>query len=447
MGKKKGGGGGGGAVEEKDVTAPFLKAIKGGDLMKVEKFLDKDEGLSNASNKKGQTSVMIAIEERCSDIVETLLESGAKVNQRDPKGLCELHYCVYEEDDLSTVKLIRAGAKLNNKDNDGDTPLHLAARLATEGSQAIAKLMLSPDQHDESDESCESDEDEPAPKRKIFQISESHISESLKTTNSDGANVLHYAAAEPDCRDLALFLIEKADKLNIKNFLDSQSSGGSPLANACSIGNIDVAEKLMLAGCRVDSTSEDGRTPLHEVAMDGSVKLLDAIFEINKTAEYVNKRSGDGSTALHHAAMNGHLPVVVKILEIEGIENNVQDSEGCTPMSLAWEQGHKSIISRLEEEGISTEGLDVEVQERKSVREPILAPSKAEEVERKFQAKLARDRLAKEQAAKEKKIQEKMVENKIKAAEEKRDEPARYELNSATVILFLYVHIIYIYYY
>ena len=77
--------------------------------------------------------------------VQQLIETGAKVNAKDEKGLTPLHYAVLSSNYKTMAVLLEFNAAVNAKDNKNNTPLHFAAAAfspydATE--EGMLKLLI-----------------------------------------------------------------------------------------------------------------------------------------------------------------------------------------------------------------------------------------------------------------------------------------------------------------
>ncbi|KAH3764312.1 vacuolar assembly/sorting protein VPS9 [Pelomyxa schiedti] len=69
----------------------------------------------------------------------------------------------------------------------------------------------------------------------------------------------------------------------------------------------------------------------------------------------VNGAASDGQTLLHAAAYSGHLPLVNWLLKKNGINLDVQDERGWTPLMCAVHPGHFGVALRLLSQGASTD--------------------------------------------------------------------------------------------
>lgn len=82
---------------------------------------------------------MIACSAGHTDIVKTLLDAGANVNNANANKVTSLHYAA-SKSRLEICKiLIEKGADINARDQYGFTPLH---RAASKGNSEVVQLLL-----------------------------------------------------------------------------------------------------------------------------------------------------------------------------------------------------------------------------------------------------------------------------------------------------------------
>eukprot|EP01061_Rhynchopus_euleeides_P009047 TRINITY_DN18208_c0_g1_i1.p1 TRINITY_DN18208_c0_g1~~TRINITY_DN18208_c0_g1_i1.p1 ORF type:complete len:476 (+),score=202.79 TRINITY_DN18208_c0_g1_i1:43-1470(+) len=436
--------------------AEAVKAVKGGDLRKITAFLDKNPGCVNASNKKGQTLLMIAIESGAGDVADELLLRGAKADATDAKKQTALHYAMMQEDDLAAASLVKYGAKLTAQDDSGETAFHLAARLATDGTIRLAKVLLTPDEFNEFIAEDEDDEDDaPQQRAPVTKLRDVDVAKVLPVQDESGNTVLHIAASEPAAAELATFLLERVDTLCSPavraRVINAKGKRGSALMQACGVGNVEIARAFLQAGADVEVLSDEGCTALHEACMDGTEGVVHDILSACTTPAFVNIKSvSDGSTALHYAALNGHIDAINALLEVDGIELNLADCEGETPMSIAWINGHSEVVKRLEARGVPTTDLTEANRAKRAVRpvaSEIVQGQKeadvADRVKKALEAKKREKEKEKERKQQQSEEKEADVADRVeKAIEAKKNAPATYELNSSTIIIMVFAFVL-----
>ncbi len=134
--------------------------------------------------------------------------------------------------------------------------------------------------------------------------------------------------------------------------------GMTPLIWAAGEGHADVVAKLALAGAdmeaRIRRFRMTGCTALHLATARGHSEVVKTLALYGAD---MNARSrGDympGATALHMAVENRDKDTVKELMyQIErGVEVNLEDDEGRTPLELAQEKVHDEIADILEKHG------------------------------------------------------------------------------------------------
>ena len=124
----------------------------------------------------------------------------------------------------------------------------------------------------------------------------------------------------------------------------------SLLSAASQYGRIDIVNKLINMGAKVDDQDEYGSTPLHYACFKKNIDvikaLLDAGADINKKAMKpfvrlagisTNKYTGTHEIPLHNACAKGNLEVVKYLVSL-GATLDAVDKSGKTPIQKC-EQG------------------------------------------------------------------------------------------------------------
>eukprot|EP00434_Breviolum_minutum_P045576 symbB.v1.2.040897.t1/scaffold7598.1/size10368/1 len=117
-------------------------------------------------------------------------------------------------------------------------------------------------------------------------------------------------------------------------FQDPNVFGPPPLCLAAQDDrNLEMVQLLLLARAEVNSTTEDGLTPLHLAAESSlaSVKMVKLLLESRADA---SMSAVDGSTALHLATQQGKLQVVEALV-------------GCTSVFLSEDDDPLQALQRL----------------------------------------------------------------------------------------------------
>ena len=125
----------------------------------------------------------------------------------------------------------------------------------------------------------------------------------------------------------------------------------TPLHKAARAGATADAEHLIADGADVHAKHTDagvnGWTPLHYAAESGNPHMVELL--IRKGGADVYAKTGTFlKTSLHLAAAHGHL-FVVRIFIATGMNIDVRDGSGKTPLDLAERGGHSDVVAALKE--------------------------------------------------------------------------------------------------
>lgn len=177
---------------------------------------------------------------------------------------------------------------------------------------------------------------------------------------------LHLAAIQGNCAILQIYIEKKIQ-------LEQTDATGNTAAHLAAFYNHDAFLKLLReAGCDFLSKNKDERTPLHLAAKGKMVDVINAVkneknlLEVDTrgdTALHIASRSGndkilaaffptpnmvndDGNTPLHISCMFGNEQGVKFFIQKEG-NIEIKNAFGQTPILLAAQEGHSSIVSFL----------------------------------------------------------------------------------------------------
>lgn len=265
-----------------------------------------------ARNDNEETMLHIAAKNGLETVIRLLLGQGIDINIRAGRQGTALHYAVKHRKESVVRLLIDKGASISAKNGDGDTPVYCAAAL---DQQAIVRLLL-----------------------------EKEILEA--PTDNKGDTALHRAArgwAQMSARIIKPLLEMGAD-VNAQNH-----AGETPLICAIKANHIQVACLLLKNGADVALRTADGNTAFACVIEHASnypflVLLLDALLDV-PTERWVNI---DAPRVLHSAAHLQH-EAMVNLLLNKGIDMNIRNSIGETPLHRASAEGepHQVNVSLL----------------------------------------------------------------------------------------------------
>jgi ankyrin repeat protein len=237
----------------------------------------------NAKSVDGFTSLHRVVGRGHKEIVELLIANGADVNAKGNYGLTPLLLAALQGHKEVAELLIAKGADVNAKvasgPKQGLTPLDAANET---NHPEIADLLR---KHG-GKTGEESKPVEP-------------IAEATKpTTPTKAPDVSIHTAATLGNIETVKQLIANGADVNAKGGV----TGGTPLLIAVTLGHKEIAEQLIANGADVNAKDPRGTTPLHGAALRGHKEIAELL--IAKGVD-VNAKNEQGWTALHWAAHYG----------------------------------------------------------------------------------------------------------------------------------------------
>ena len=146
-----------------------------------------------------------------------------------------------------------------------------------------------------------------------------------------------------------------------KNPRDVNADGGyyvRPLVAALARGHFQAADLLRHSGADLHARGEDGTHPLHAAAYSGNLEVIRKIIDYDPT--YINVREEAGNTPLHWASLGDHFNggSVLRLLLDHGVDINMQNRSGWTPLHLASHYRALEVVRLLLEHGADVEVKD-----------------------------------------------------------------------------------------
>jgi hypothetical protein len=131
-------------------------------------------------------------------------------------------------------------------------------------------------------------------------------------------------------------LLEKGVDVNAKDH-----SGSTALMIAASKGNLEIAKALVNRGADINIQDTDNRTALMEALRNGHIAVVQFLLE---------KGANTDDKALFLAVWMGYKSIVDAMLK-RGIDVNIRDTDGMTPLMIAAEAGHTDVVESLINKG------------------------------------------------------------------------------------------------
>ncbi|HEX5243065.1 MAG TPA: ankyrin repeat domain-containing protein [Tepidisphaeraceae bacterium] len=277
-------------MTDKPEALAILAAAKAGDVAAVENLLKENRRLVHARDKWHYTPLHLAANVA---VARLLIDSGARVNSRGWMGSTPLHKAASAGQADVVELLIQHGAKIHaRRPERGDMPLHWAA------NEKVARLL----KEDEMDVYAR----DKSGRTPLHWAAQSGHTETAKYLIDSGADV--------NARDEPFVAISAASKLIdqcvrrverlpwlrplMKNVINARYTGDTPLHCAAREGRDEVVELLLKSGAEVDAADDHGRTPLHWAAFRGQDAVIERLVQAGAD---LNLRNKDGQKPIHSA--------------------------------------------------------------------------------------------------------------------------------------------------
>lgn len=219
-----------------------------------------------------------------------------------------LHTAVRTNNVADAIARLDAGADINGANPaSGETPLMITAKM--EGRVKIANMLLA-------------------------------RGANVNAQNLDGDSVLHIASKRNKQRMLQLFGTVPGVNANLVD-----SNGDTPLTNAIeNLKKDSVKTLLTIPGIDVNIPDASTDSPLLLASFSG---LLDVVQALIAAGADINYRNDKGDTALTLASSEGYIEVVQDLLAAPGINVNIVNTNGDTPLLVAIQTGRTYTVKAL----------------------------------------------------------------------------------------------------
>lgn len=366
-------------------------AVKKGNNELVKLFSDNKE-LVNSETRKKSTPLILAINRDKTEICEILLKAGSE----QIKTCKDIGAVVPLTDDKVVTSRIRnqipimRAVKMGNKDivemllkhNDnvvvdarGWNALHYAIHL---GKNEIAKLLSTHKQLITGVTKANETWLKIAIKCGNHEIIEPLLQSNVDfLENNVGLNSLEVAAKKGKTEIVKLLLenkqfknLSKKQKATLLDLAAYEGhletckmliqAGISPLDSfamllATKAGKIDVVKLFLDNKQTINSTLQDGLTPLMITAIYGQLETFEMLLKEGADPLAVDK---NGWNVMHYAANNGETEIVKRLLKIEILKHSFTYDDS-TPLMLAAAQGHTEICELLLKAGANIFATDI----------------------------------------------------------------------------------------
>lgn len=362
-------------VRLEDGATPLMLAIYNEDVAAATLLIEKNANV-NDSLLDGTTPLIWAAIHGLPKIAELLLQHGANINQLNHRGSAAIHLAALNGS-VEIIELLlkhKNGMMLLDEPSKctGNTPLHMAAEyrktaavkiLLKHGADPSKKsngmspifIAIQNDSHDivelflqhnvNPNTNCYK---EIAPLHVAAALNQLTIAETLlkygayinkTTTDMNGLAPLHVAVNNANL-DFVLFLLKQGANPN----QTSENSGQTPLYLAAINAQENIAQALIKLGASVSQGDYDQILPIHCAVAANSLNLIKLL--LNQNPSHINARMSSGFTPLFLAARVGNVESLQFLLS-QGADPAITSHNGVTPLQIAKENNHKTVVDFL----------------------------------------------------------------------------------------------------
>ena len=282
--------------------------------IKLLKFLIKNGVNVNEKNKKGATSLMLAVLKGQLKTLELLIENDADINTQ-VLSISALMYSIINNNNNDISKLlIKNGADVNTHNENGTTALMNAILYK---NKEISELLI-------------------------------EKGADVNAQNIYGEAALMWSVGTND-KDITELLIQKGADVNTQD-----KEGVTSLMDSVNRKNKEITKLLIQNGADVNAYDENGITILMGSSKIGDKDVTELLIQDGAD---VNAQSKEGFTALGKACVHGNKDIAELFIQ-NGVDVNEKYAGGMTPLIIAAHEEHIDTVKLLIENGadVNTHG-------------------------------------------------------------------------------------------
>lgn len=369
---------------ETEKTHPLIEAAKANDFEKVKELLDQGENVNVKDEAYyGQTAISWAAELGLLEVFKLLYEHGARLDILDVDGNSPVFWAMNKEY-VNVIEYLLDNIKeedISHKYCAGRSMLFVATEY---GSAENVKRFVSSDSNVRDDDGLT-----PLMFAALYSRNAVSNAAALLEAGADplledyeGRTAIYYACQRGKA-ELAKLLLDRVDG----SFdVDGRGPEARPLIEAAKQGDVTMTQLLLERGPQLEFPDEQGKTPLYWAAKNGHIENICALIDAgadpyrlcrppvpngdwNLTAfaiaatnceekrhDFIHqdlkpdltiRNDERGATAFHLAAYFGVEPAALQRMIAAGCSVDTPDMDGRTPLLLASERGHSSIVAIL----------------------------------------------------------------------------------------------------
>jgi ankyrin repeat protein len=293
--------------------------LRKGDIPAVKAMVEKSPQLVEARDAQGLTLLHYAAYGRSPELVDFLIDKGAKPDAADPQAATPLHIAAMSDRTEVAAALIRRGASTEARNDYRRTPLLLCAR--ERGQTATARVLI-------------------------------EAGADVNAEDNFGSTALELATWRGKA-ELIDLLLEKGAKVPA-----SGDKWTGALFETAANGLTRLFRRLTDGGQDLAALGPSGETLLHSAAAGGSAEIVGLLIEKGFSP---SKADRSGWTPLHYAARDGRTDTARVLIE-RGAPANARNLMGQTAYNVAAERKMDAVAGLLAGKGV----------DRSDIRFPVL---------------------------------------------------------------------------
>ena len=321
------------------LVAPLVVASAYGNNEIVKLLLAHPNCDVNIRIRGGEIPIHHAAREGCEDVMATLLEHGATLDDKDELGDTPLLLAAQNGHIELVYKLITLGANVNHRNHEGNDTWNYA--IDSEDNDLLETLLSA----------CLDNEIDMTNRQPLCIAASSGRYDKIEfllklkqdplVCDWDGNTFLHHAAMNDK--------YEVIEKFNNSIPIDTQNKrGNTPLHVACSKGFDKTVGTLLKYKAKADIKNNEGETALHVAAYSKHItaetvrELVDYTMKMHAW-ESLNAKDYKGNNCLHVAGKFARPDV---LWEFRFVRFKDRDNDGNTPLHEAVRPGEPECLSK-----------------------------------------------------------------------------------------------------
>jgi len=296
---------------------PLMAAVMNNNLELVKIFYERQSNINEKTNYNGKTAMLYAAKYADFNLINFLIDNGAKVIDADENDVTTLMYASGYNSYEVVKTIIDNGARVNRRDSSGKNAIFYAAE--NNPDPEIIELLIK-----NGGNITSRDEDGINVLMKASVLNNNKVVKSLIENGAEvdsetetGFTPILFAAKYSDDPKTIDILVENGAEIKSGLFSDLPN----PLYQSAKYNsNPKITKKLIDLGAEADDDVES--SPLIEAAEYNNAEVVKILLEAGVNVNYQNNH---GNTALHRAAYQAEDPKIIELLLEYGADGSIKN--------------------------------------------------------------------------------------------------------------------------